>query len=106
VIELEAEPHDRAAALASHLPYVVAQALVHRIADREDAKSLAAAGWRRATQGAHMDPVMWRDILLTNGGPIAAELEALRDSLDGVARALRGGNDPLPWLESGANSAV
>lgn len=86
---MEAAEHDRAAALVSHLPYVLARSLVRRLGERPDAGPLAAAGWRRATQGAAGDEAMWRDILETNAGAIADELDALRDALGDVAAWLR-----------------
>lgn len=67
---MEPEQHDRMVAAVSHLPHMVAAALVGAVGDvaREDARvlALAAGGFRDTTRVASGDPGMWRDIFLTN----------------------------------------
>lgn len=87
---LPCEEHDEAMALVSHLPHVVASALAERLDARPQARPFAGAGWQRVTAGAAGDEVMWRDILATNAGPIADELDALAAVLTARAAALRG----------------
>lgn len=92
-LQLSAEEHDRAAALTSHLPYVVAQALVHVVAERATqrpgADRLAASGWARATEAASGDVAMWRDVLTTNAAPIVDAIDVLRAELGELATTLR-----------------
>ena len=89
-MRLTAAEHDAAVAAISHLPLVLAAALVEAVArgpQREAvwplAASLAAGGWRDTTRIARGDPEMGAGILATNAQPVADGLRALRDVLDG-----------------------
>jgi monofunctional chorismate mutase len=85
------EQHDRAVALASHLPLVAASALTLTVAqspDATDAFALAAGGFRDTTRVASGSPRMARDICLTNTTPLLsaldryiATLQSLRDQI-------------------------
>jgi prephenate dehydrogenase len=95
-VRLGADEHDAAVAAISHLPLVVAAALVEAIAgpagtDWPLARSLAATGWSDMTRLAKGDAEMGAGILATNGFAVAARLRALRDALDGwIDRLERG----------------
>lgn len=103
--------HDELVALASHLPYAVAQALVHELAADEAARTvgatardLVAGGMRDATRLAAGSVEMWRDILATNAGPLRAALQGLRVRLDELESMLE---DPIAldrWLRDGQRS--
>jgi len=85
VIEMEAAVHDRTFAAVSHLPHVLAFALVAELAARPDAERLfthAASGFRDFTRIAASSPAMWRDIALANR-------EALLVAIDDYASMLR-----------------
>ncbi len=70
VVIMEVEKHDRVLAAISHLPHMVAYALVNAVGayDRYDEHLLeySAGGFRDFTRIASSDPTMWRDIALTN----------------------------------------
>lgn len=70
VVIMEVEKHDRVLAAISHLPHMVAYALVNAVGayDRYDENILeySAGGFRDFTRIASSDPTMWRDIALTN----------------------------------------
>ena len=69
VSEMTAETHDRIFAAVSHLPHLLAFALVDEIASRPNAEQLfsfAASGFRDFTRIAGSSPEMWRDISLAN----------------------------------------
>ena len=90
-IELAADAHDRAVAAISHVPLVVAAALVEaaaggRTGDWPLARTLAASGWASATRLAKGDPEMGAGILATNAAAVGEALRALRDAT-------------LEWLE-------
>src|SRR5207245_11229356 len=67
VMSLDPLTHDRAVAAVSHLPHLVADALVAAVA-RMDPKffDVAARGFKDTTRIAASDPVMWRDIFAPN----------------------------------------
>ena len=72
------EAHDAVFAAVSHLPHLLAYALVHDIATRDDAGLLfgyAASGFRDFTRIASSQPEMWRDICLANRVALLAELD-------------------------------
>jgi prephenate dehydrogenase len=86
VIRLDPATHDAAVAAISHLPLVVATALVEAIAAGPDwplERRLAAGGWAGMTRLARGDVEMGTGILATNAPAVAARLRDLRDVLDG-----------------------
>lgn len=79
VIDMTVEMHDRIFAAVSHLPHVLAFALVEEIARRPDAEQLfsfAAGGFRDFSRIAGSSPEMWRDICLANRPAMLQELDA------------------------------
>lgn len=79
VSELTAEEHDRVFAAVSHLPHLLAYALVHDLAGRDNSDQLfgfAAGGFRDFTRIASSHPEMWRDICLANRQALLQELDA------------------------------
>jgi prephenate dehydrogenase len=83
-VELDAEAHDLAVAGISHLPLTLAVALTQTLAEADDWPTmalLAAGGYRDATRVAAGDPVMGRDILLTNRAALLARLDAFMEAL-------------------------
>ena len=77
--QLTAENHDAVFAAVSHLPHLLAYALVDDIANKANADLLfqyAASGFRDFTRIAASSPEMWRDISLTNQHAILTELDA------------------------------
>jgi prephenate dehydrogenase len=76
--EMPADAHDRIFAAVSHLPHVLAFALVSEIVSRPDAADLlgfAAGGFRDFTRIAASSPEMWRDIALANREALLAEID-------------------------------
>ncbi|WP_106767960.1 prephenate dehydrogenase [Paenibacillus faecalis] len=70
VVTLEPRLHDQIVGAISHLPHIIAVALVNQICAYNEENSLyqtlAAGGFRDITRIASSDPVVWRDILLNN----------------------------------------
>jgi prephenate dehydrogenase len=70
VVEMPVDKHDRILAAISHLPHMVAYSLVNAVSsyDRyeENILEYSAGGFRDFTRIASSDPVMWRDIAMTN----------------------------------------
>lgn len=79
VSELAPAEHDRVFAAVSHLPHLLAFALVHDLAIRDNADQLfgfAASGFRDFTRIASSHPEMWRDICVANRDALLKELDA------------------------------
>jgi prephenate dehydrogenase len=93
VVTLDADTHDRAVAAISHLPHVVAWALVDAVARFEpEAFAVAARGFKDTTRIAASDPDMWRDILLDNRQAVQASLVAFRGALDDLEALVDAGD--------------
>ena len=93
VVTLEAEGHDRAVAAISHLPHMVAWALVDAVARFEpDAFAVAARGFKDTTRIAASDPDVWREILLGNRDAVVASVAAFRQALDDLERLVSQGD--------------
>ncbi len=84
----DARSHDRAVALLSHLPQLVASGLASLISEKESRDSLplelAASGFRDATRLADSPYSLWRDICMTNVENIHAALDALIEKLEAM----------------------
>lgn len=88
---MDPEAHDRVLATVSHLPHLLAYALVHEVAGRDDAEALfsfAAGGFRDFTRIASSHPEMWRDICAANRDHLLLELRKFTAKLDELARLL------------------
>jgi prephenate dehydrogenase len=109
VFELEPREHDAVLATVSHLPHVLAYALVDQVAASRDAKRLfsyAAGGFRDFTRIASSHPEMWRDICIANKKALLAELDRYGRGLARVKRMLeRGDAKALEALFTGAREA-
>ena len=109
VLELAPREHDAVLATVSHLPHVLAYALVDQVARSRDAERLfsyAAGGFRDFTRIASSHPEMWRDICIANRKALLAELKRYGGELARVKRMLeRGDAKALEALFSGAREA-
>lgn len=84
ISRMTAAEHDAVFATVSHLPHVLAFALVHEVAQRANSGQLfgyAAGGFRDFTRIASSHPEMWRDICVANREALVAELDRYVDSL-------------------------
>jgi len=92
VSSLDPETHDRTVAAISHLPHLIACALVDGAARVEpSALELAARGFRDTTRIAAGDPDMWTEIFLANRDALSATVEAFREALADLQRAIDAG---------------
>jgi prephenate dehydrogenase len=95
VTRMAPEAHDALLAAVSHLPHLLAFALVHGIAGRENPAelfSLAAGGFRDFTRIASSHPEMWRDICMANRDRLLQELSAYEDELLLIRKLLEAGD--------------
>jgi len=96
VCAMEPGHHDRIFAEISHLPHVVAYALVHAVGtadvEGENVLSYTAGGFRDFTRIASSDPAMWRDIALMNRGALLASIDGFSASLAELRRRIDSGD--------------
>lgn len=92
VTEMNPQHHDEILAASSHLPHVLAYALVHLLAGMPDSKEIfnyAAGGFRDFTRIASSDPRMWHDICLANRDALLTMLRRYSGELQRIADALQ-----------------
>jgi prephenate dehydrogenase len=95
VVTMPVAEHDQLLAATSHLPHVLAYALVDMLARRPERCELfdcTAGGFRDFTRIAGSDPVMWRDICLANREPLLGELRQYREQLGEIIRLIEAGD--------------
>lgn len=96
---MEAEHHDLVLAITSHVPHLVAYNIVGTVADLEqhtqsEVIKFSASGFRDFTRIAASDPVMWRDVFLTNREAVLEMLGRFLEDLSVLQRAVRVGDGP------------
>ena len=95
VQQMTPDAHDAAFAAVSHLPHLVAFALMQSITSQPQGKeflSLAGPGFRDFTRIAASDAKMWRDILLANRQELLEQIRAFERSLDALGLMIDSGN--------------
>ncbi len=95
VVSMSVEHHDAVLAATSHLPHLLAYALVDMLARLDDSREIfayAAGGFRDFTRIASSDPEMWRDISLANRAAIVKMLKKYRTELNGLIAAVEAGD--------------
>ena len=93
VATLDPETHDRVVAAISHLPHLVADALVDAVLRFEPAAlAFAARGFRDTTRIAASDPTMWQEIFLGNRAALLDGIGAFRSALDALEALVRDGD--------------
>lgn len=94
VIELDPREHDLMVAAVSHLPHIVAAAMVNAVgniqAEKAQTMLLAAGGFRDTTRIASSHPIMWRDVCLTNKDMILKALQEFQRVLNEFEAELTG----------------
>lgn len=91
VLQMSVAHHDEVLAATSHLPHLLAYALVDTLSQQGESEEIfryAAGGFRDFTRIASSDPVMWRDIFVTNGAATVAILDKYVDDLQRLRKAL------------------
>ncbi len=109
VIEMEIEHHDEVLAATSHLPHLLAYALVDSLSRRETHREIfrfAAGGFRDFSRIASSDPEMWRDIAMANREPLLEAVSSFRRELEQLEEMVRAEDgDALQALFSRAKKA-
>ena len=93
VVIMDPENHDRIFAVVSHLPHVVAYALVGTMIDYEEKGgeilSYSAGGFRDFARVAASSPQMWRDIFLENREHILQALQSYLQVLEQIREMIQ-----------------
>ncbi len=95
VVKMTPETHDAAFAAISHLPHLIAFALMNAIAGQplgKDFLSLAGTGFRDFSRIAASDPTMWRDIMVSNREELLAQSQIFRRNLLALEELITNGN--------------
>jgi prephenate dehydrogenase len=102
VVQMSPEEHDAAFAAVSHMPHLVAFALMHAIANHPHGKeylALAGPGFRDFTRIAASDPKMWRDVLLANRHELVEQCKVFQRSLFNMLQLVEEGKaEPLEQM--------
>ena len=108
VTSMSPESHDAAFAAVSHLPHLLAFALMNAITGQPQGKeflSLAGPGFRDFTRIAASEPNVWRDILLANREELLAQSKIFQRALQALEQTIGSGNaDALEKLISQASN--
>jgi len=91
VSRMDAREHDAVLAAVSHLPHLLAFALVHDVATRKNSAQLfsfAAGGFRDFTRIASSHPEMWRDICVANRDRLLQEVSRFSGKLSQIKKLL------------------
>jgi len=89
--------HDRVLAVTSHVPHLIAYAIVGTASDLEQVTQgevikYSAGGFRDFTRIAASDPTMWRDVFLNNRAAVLEILQRLQEDVTMLQRAIRWGD--------------
>ena len=91
---MDAAHHDLVLAVTSHIPHLIAYTIVGTASDLEEVTrgeviKYSAGGFRDFTRIAASDPVMWRDVFLTNREAVLEMLGRFTEDLTALQRAIR-----------------
>ena len=113
---MDARHHDLVLAVTSHLPHLIAYTIVGAAADLEEVTQgevmkYSAGGFRDFTRIAASDPIMWRDVFLTNKdavleilGRFTEDLQACRAPSAGARARSCSSSSPAPGPSASASS--
>ncbi|MED4605501.1 MULTISPECIES: prephenate dehydrogenase [Paenibacillus] len=98
LVKVDPVLHDEIVGAISHLPHIIAVALVNQIARYNESNELyqilAAGGFRDITRIASSDPIIWRDILLNNKGVVLQLLKDWNKEIAGFIRLIEQEDGP------------
>jgi len=95
VLQMSPQSHDAAYAAVSHLPHLIAFALMNGISGQQQGKdylALAGPGFRDFTRIAASDPKMWTDILIANREELLAQSKIFQHTLQSLEQLISGGS--------------
>ncbi len=96
VLKMTPESHDAAFAAVSHLPHLIAFAMMNAISGQpmgRDFLSLAGPGFRDFTRIAAAEPSMWRDVLMSNREELLTQSRIFQRNLQALELMISNGNE-------------
>ena len=109
VQRMSPEAHDAAFAAVSHLPHLIAFALMNGVMGQPEGEqflSLAGPGFRDFSRIAASDPQLWRDVLIANREELARQTDLFKQALGDFERLIAEGRaDELERLINSASHA-
>ena len=109
VVSMSPEAHDAAFAAVSHLPHLIAFALMNGVMGQPEGEqflSLAGPGFRDFSRIAASDPQLWRDVLIANREELARQTDLFKQALGDFERLIANGqSDDLERLINRASHA-
>jgi cyclohexadieny/prephenate dehydrogenase len=103
---MDAAHHDLVLAVTSHLPHLIAYTIVGTASELEEVTAsevikYSAGGFRDFTRIAASDPVMWRDVFLSNKDAVLTMLQRFNEDLTALQAAIRRGDGDLleQWFD-------
>ena len=85
------QEHDRHAAVLSHLPHLLASALILQ-SEFLTFPNMAGGSWRDLTRVAGSNPMLYADVFLQNSTVLLSAVETMREQLDAFAKAIQAGD--------------
>lgn len=100
VITMDVEEHDQIFGAVSHLPHVIAYVLMNTIGgistkNHEEITYFSGKGLKDITRIASSDPVMWRDICLSNKKPVLHLIDKFQGTLQQVRNLIENEDSQL-----------
>jgi prephenate dehydrogenase len=95
VVKMSPQSHDAAYAAVSHLPHLIAFALINGISGQANGKdylSLAGPGFRDFSRIAASDPKIWRDILIANREELLDQSRIFQQTLQSLEKLISSGD--------------
>ena len=95
VVKMSPQSHDAAYAAVSHLPHLIAFALINSIVGQSRGKeylSLAGPGFRDFSRIAASDPKMWRDVLIANREELLDQSKIFQQTLQSLEKLIASGD--------------
>ncbi len=103
-IIIDADKHDYITSVISHIPHIVASALVKLVKTSDDEaetmKTLAAGGFKDITRIASSDPVMWENICVENKGEILNSLDRFIEILENFKKQISSRDKLYEYFDS------
>ena len=91
-VVMSAQRHDQVVAAVSHLPHLLAVALVNTISDNRDAEELVSGSFRDLTRVASAESSWWPEVLTSNADAVTGAIDALITSLTDLRERVAAGD--------------